>query len=92
MKFVKAASVFADWVEDTPKILQAALAHDLRNWKLHKITDDISEQTKVIDVIHKYFEPIKNIFVASSVESGTPPDISKRQFFLFCKDAKMINA
>ena len=43
MKFVKAASVFADWVEDTPKILQAALAHDLRNWKLHKITDDISE-------------------------------------------------
>ena len=33
-------SVFKHWEADNPKVIQAALAHDKRYWKVDRITKD----------------------------------------------------
>lgn len=81
MRFVKDASVFNEWQADTPKVLASSFNHDIANWKIDKITKDLGQQSDVKNVIHKYYEQLKNIFMQSAVDSNTPPDISKRQFY-----------
>ena len=43
----------------------------------------------MIEVIRKYYEQIKDIFVRAAVEGGQPPDMRKREFAMFCETAKI---
>lgn len=42
LKFIKSASVFKEWIEDTNVSLAKAFQHDMKYWKIDKITDDYS--------------------------------------------------
>ena len=42
LKFIKSASVFKEWVDDNTASLAKAYTHDMRYWKLEKVTDDYS--------------------------------------------------
>lgn len=39
--FIKPASVFNEWRDDTKRDNAIALGHDMQYWKLYKITDDL---------------------------------------------------
>lgn len=41
---MKAESVWCDWTEDTPKILQMCMLDDLKYWKLDKIAKQYKER------------------------------------------------
>lgn len=87
LSFIRSASVFRDWQEDTSKVLAKAWAHDIPYVKLGRIIDDISEHAKIKEVLHKYYSALKGIFVSVAVEGGTPPDMGKREVFKFTQDS-----
>ena len=87
LSFIKSASVFRDWQEDTPKVMAKAWHHDIPYVKLGRIIDDISEHAKIKEVLHKHYSALKGIFVSLAVEGGTPPDMGKREVFRFCQDS-----
>lgn len=61
-EFIKEASVFADWREDTPKIIQDCIRHDMKYWKTKRLVNDYASYGKVTEVIRFYFAPLKEIF------------------------------
>ena len=61
--FVKDASIFDDWKEETPQDTARALKHDFSLWKLEKIVPEESEQEKVKEIIIKHFFSLRSIFI-----------------------------
>ena len=73
--FVKEASVFAPWIEDTPSILQKCIAHDIKYWKCPKFVKDEGDINDCIKIFLENMGPIKEIFLGIVARGGDPPDI-----------------
>ena len=63
VKFVKEASIFRDWQDETPQETARAIKHDFNLWKLDKIVTDESEQEKVKEIIIKHYHSLRSIFI-----------------------------
>jgi len=58
------SSVFSEWKEDTPDIIDECTESDIKMMKLDRIIkNDEKDKQKVIETIKKYGEDIKNIFM-----------------------------
>lgn len=44
-----------------------------------------------MSILKARYSDLKTIFNASTIKNGTPPDFHKREFFLFCKDAELVD-
>ena len=62
-KFSKDASVFRNWVEDTPQTYQNCLVHDFKYIKLAKFIKDEAEVQACEEVIRKNFKLLKEVFI-----------------------------
>ena len=91
VKFVKDASIFDDWKEETPQDTARALKHDFSLWKLEKIVPEESEQEKVKEIIIKHYFNLRGIFIQACVASADLPDMSRRTFGNFVQQAKIVD-
>jgi hypothetical protein len=84
VQFNKAASVFRDWVDDSPKILAQAFKHDMTYWKIKSVVEDKADERRLADIFSHYFKDLKDIFLSAVAEAGSPPDMECRPFFSLC--------
>jgi hypothetical protein len=52
--FVKANSVFKDWVEDNENVASQVIDHDSTCWKLDRFVKDADDIPRIIDVMKSY--------------------------------------
>ena len=89
--FKKPKSVFKDFKEDTEQTDRKCLENDRKYWKVDKLCKDNETKEAVMSIFKAQYSDLKEIFNASNIISGTPPDFHKREFFLFCKDAELVD-
>ena len=68
-KFIKEASVFAQWKTDDPLVLKNCLDHDVRYWKIHRFVKDPDVYSEVMKVIKRNFEFLKNTHIYLTCKS-----------------------
>jgi hypothetical protein len=89
-KFKKEMSVFKDWREDSPYILQKSAEIDKREWKAPRFIKDPDEIEKCWDVIWKYFAKLKDIFITMASRSNFP-SVTILDFTSFCDVCKIMD-
>ena len=70
--FDKAQSVFADWIEDGPDTAKLCIDHDLSFWNGSKFIKDEEDYERLVVMVYKYAEQIKNIFIQLASKSQFP--------------------
>lgn len=60
--FKKETSVFREWMEDTPKTLDAMFEDDRKWWKLARFIKDDTDRENTERAVQKHFPKIKRIF------------------------------
>ena len=70
--FKKETSVFKDWKEDEPKMLERAFNRDVECWKVERFIKDGLARKDVEDALLEYFPALKSIFLALASRSGYP--------------------
>eukprot|EP00349_Pseudokeronopsis_sp_Brazil_P006027 CAMPEP_0202967230 /NCGR_PEP_ID=MMETSP1396-20130829/12024_1 /ASSEMBLY_ACC=CAM_ASM_000872 /TAXON_ID= /ORGANISM="Pseudokeronopsis sp., Strain Brazil" /LENGTH=291 /DNA_ID=CAMNT_0049692037 /DNA_START=293 /DNA_END=1165 /DNA_ORIENTATION=+ len=86
--FKKDASVFKDWKEDTPFLLEKCMQHDKQCWKVPRFIKDPSEQDKVWDILVQNFKKLKDLFLTLSCRS-IYPCISWMDFSNYCDQCRI---
>ena len=89
-KFKKDASVFKEWKEDTPYILQKSAELDKREWKAPRFIKDPEEVEKCWEVIWKYFAKLKDIFITMASRSNFP-SVTLLDFTTFCDICRIMD-
>ena len=72
--FRKELSIWRDWQEDTPKILQQCRDHDFKYWKLKRFCGTYELGASITELIKNNYVQLKDIFTSCVIESGKPPD------------------
>ena len=81
--FDKANSVFCDWIEDEKGVTsEQAVDKDLLLWHCDKFVKDPEELEDLCNVVRKYAEPLKNIFIQVASRSAFP-QIGWQDFTVF---------
>lgn len=88
-QFVKSESVFADWREDTPKVVKDCIEHDTKYWKLFKFIKDPVEMAEVVAVVREHLPMLKEIYANLQAESHLYPGVSVATITAFCLDMKL---
>ena len=83
-KFVKEASVFAQWRQDDAGIIKNCLAHDSKYWKINRFIREKEEQDQVIEIVKKHFLFLKNTHLYLCSKSQFPA-ISMNDFTAFSR-------
>mmetsp|Transcript_33982 Transcript_33982/g.33126 ORF Transcript_33982/g.33126 Transcript_33982/m.33126 type:complete len:307 (+) Transcript_33982:58-978(+) len=86
--FKKETSVFKDWKEDTPAVLEKCIQHDLNLWKIPRFVKDPQEQEKLWGIAEKHFKKLKDIFLTLACRS-IYPCISWIDFTNYCEICKI---
>ena len=84
-KFEKHKSVFKDFRDDTPELIEECLEHDFLLWKLEKFEKDPEERLKVIEIMKENGDILKNLFVVCACNSHFP-QVGKEDFLLNIKE------
>lgn len=90
-KFMKENSVFAEWIEDDPYILQRVKEDAAAHWKLTKMKMDQAEWQKLMKVIEENMSLLKHIYIWLQSSSDSFPGISSLDFARFMHSMKMVD-
>ena len=70
--FKKETSVFKDWKEDTPQLLEKCKEHDKALWKTPRFVKDPAEQERCWEVVSDNFQRLKDLFLTLACRSIYP--------------------
>ena len=70
--FKKDTSVFKDWKEDTPILLNKAMELDQKEWKAARFIKDPAEVESCWRVIKQNFSKLKDVFITLAARSNFP--------------------
>lgn len=84
-KFDFEDSVFSDWKQDNPKIIEQALAHDAQYWKMFKMTKDVELCKSIMNLVRSNWETFNEIWLGLLADGGDYPSLSQYYFRKFCK-------
>lgn len=85
---MRANSVFKDWIEDSEKVVEKCIDHDVNVWKVQKFVKDGIEQDRVRDLLKEHYITLKALYAWYSAKSNYP-SISNPEFMLFVNDFKI---
>lgn len=88
--FKKETSVFKDWREDNPSLIEKTAEFDQREWKAARFIKDPSEVQRCWDVILKNFVKLKDLFVTLASKSNFP-SITLLDFTSFAEQCKFLD-
>ena len=70
--FKKETSVFREWKEDTPHVLNKAMELDQKEWKAARFIKDPAEVESCWRVIKQNFSKLKDVFITMASKSSFP--------------------
>lgn len=88
--FVKEASVFRRWQQDTKKIVSSALAKDLERWKCHKLIKDEDDLADVVTTVKRRYAELKHIH-CNLISGDGYPHIGWMDFSKFAAHAEILD-
>lgn len=60
-------------------------------WKMKKVCGNKQTYEAIMSIVKARYQDLKEIFIASTIESMTPPDMHKREFVKFCQSTGLMN-
>lgn len=73
-------SIFSDWQEDTPEIVDRCLSHDFKHWRAGRVVLEKPDLNMIKNFIRDNFAAIKEVRMGAIANSGTPPQLKIREF------------
>ena len=66
-------SVFADWMRDNEEIIDEALVHDKKYWKLNRFNkDNLEAEETILNLIKTHWDMLNAIFLSYAAKGNFP--------------------
>jgi len=88
--FDKSKSIFKPFRLDTPHSLHRMFEHDFRICKVNKLVKEKEDYLSVKAVLSKHYPMIKNMFLATTVDSSYP-NLSFNDYTLWCQKCNFVD-
>jgi hypothetical protein len=89
--FKKERSIFAGFIEDTPKIMQKCFEYDKNFWKISRLTKTDEDYAESCNLLRRNYQWLKNLFISMCATSKYYPYAQMSDFVKYFSTLGILN-